>query len=95
MIRHFRVALPLVAVLSLGACGPGGMNPETRNLLGGTAGGAALGSIVGSFSGDAGLGALIGAGVGAGAGYLYNQANRPPEWRPPPPPPPRGPRGYY
>lgn len=74
MIRSARLALPLLAALSLGACA--NMNPETRNLVGGTAGGAALGGIVGSFSGNSGFGALLGAGAGAGAGYLYNQSQR-------------------
>ncbi|MCI0754067.1 glycine zipper domain-containing protein [Teichococcus vastitatis] len=76
MIRHARFALPLLAVLSLGACAPGSMNPQARNVVGGTAGGAALGGIVGSFSGNAGLGALLGAGAGAGAGYLYDQSQQ-------------------
>ena len=58
MIRPARLALPLIAALSLGACAD--MNPTTRNMLGGTAGGAALGGVVGSFSGNAGFGALLG-----------------------------------
>ncbi|KAA2214873.1 glycine zipper domain-containing protein [Teichococcus oryzae] len=83
MIQHVRLALPLLAVLSLGACAPGGMNPQTRSIVGGTAGGAALGGVVGSFSGNAGLGALLGAGAGAGAGYLYDQSQRN-SYNPPP-----------
>ncbi|HWX48711.1 MAG TPA: glycine zipper domain-containing protein [Roseomonas sp.] len=73
MIRPVRLALPLVASLALAGCA-GGMNPQTRDIVGGTAGGAALGGIIGSFTGDAGLGALLGAGAGAGAGYIYNQS---------------------
>ncbi|MFC3126255.1 glycine zipper domain-containing protein [Pseudoroseomonas globiformis] len=76
MIRHATLALPLLAALSLGACAPGGMDPQARSVVGGTASGAALGGIVGSFSGNAGLGALIGAGAGAGAGYLYDQSQQ-------------------
>jgi hypothetical protein len=75
MKRHTRLALPLLAALSLGACAEG-MNPQARRVVGGTAGGAALGGIVGSFSGNAGFGALLGAGAGAGAGYLYDQSQR-------------------
>lgn len=74
MIRSARIALPLIAALSLGACAD--MNPQARNVVGGTAGGAALGGILGSFSGNAGFGALLGAGAGAGAGYLYDQSQR-------------------
>lgn len=75
-MRAIRLSLPLIALLGLAACGQGGMNPQTRNIVGGTAGGAALGGIIGSFSGDAGFGALLGAGAGAGAGYLYDQSQR-------------------
>jgi len=73
-MRHTRLALPLLAALSLGACAD--MNPQTRSIVGGTAGGAALGGVLGSFSGNAGFGALLGAGAGAGAGYLYDQSQR-------------------
>jgi uncharacterized protein YcfJ len=74
MMRYTRLALPLLAVLSLGACAD--MNPQARNVIGGTAGGAALGGVLGSFSGNTGFGALLGAGAGAGAGYLYDQSQR-------------------
>jgi hypothetical protein len=73
-LRAFRLALPLLAALSLGACA--NMNRTERNVGTGALGGAALGTIVGSFSGNAGWGALIGTGVGAGAGFLYEQSER-------------------
>ncbi|MXP62180.1 hypothetical protein E0493_02285 [Roseomonas sp. M0104] len=62
------------------------MNPQTRDIVGGSAGGAALGGIIGSFTGDAGLGALLGAGAGAAGGYIYNQSQEPSRGygRPPP-----------
>lgn len=69
-----RLVIPLAAALSLSACG--GMNHQTRNVVGGTAGGAALGGIIGSYSGDAAFGALVGAGLGAGAGYLLSESQR-------------------
>ncbi|HWL83269.1 MAG TPA: glycine zipper domain-containing protein [Roseomonas sp.] len=86
MIRPVRLALPLVAALALAGCA--GMNPQTRDVVGGSAGGAALGGIIGSFTGDAGMGALLGAGAGAAGGYIYNQSqersrgyDRPPPYR--------------
>lgn len=73
-MTFLRLVIPVAAALSLSACG--GMNYQTRNLVGGVAGGAALGGIVGSYSGDAAFGALLGAGLGAGAGYLLNESQR-------------------
>ena len=66
--RTFRLALPLLAVLSVGGC-----QSSTGT---GALGGAALGGLAGSFGGNAGWGALLGAGAGAGAGYLYDQSQR-------------------
>ena len=73
-LRAARLALPLLATLSLGACADA--TRTERNLGVGALGGAALGGIAGSFSGNAGWGALIGGGLGAGAGYLYEQSER-------------------
>jgi len=73
-MRAARLALPLLGMLSLGACAE--MDQQQRAIGTGALGGAALGGIAGSFSGDSGWGALIGAGVGAGAGYLYDQSQQ-------------------
>jgi hypothetical protein len=73
-LRVTRLALPLVAALSLGACE--NATRTERNVGTGALGGAALGALIGSFSGDAGWGALGGAALGAGAGYLYEQSER-------------------
>ena len=73
-IRPARLALPLIAALSLGACE--GMNDSQRRVGTGALGGAAIGGIAGSFSGNAGWGALIGAGAGAAGGYLWDQSQR-------------------
>ncbi|MCK8786248.1 glycine zipper domain-containing protein [Roseomonas sp. NAR14] len=72
--RAARFALPMLAVLSLGACE--GMSDSQRRIGTGAAGGAAIGGIAGSFSGNAGWGALIGAGAGAAGGYLFDQSQR-------------------
>ncbi|SHJ87267.1 Glycine zipper [Roseomonas rosea] len=73
-LRAARLALPLLATLSLGACADA--TRTERNVGTGALGGAALGGIIGSFSGNAGWGALIGGAGGAGAGYLYEQSQR-------------------
>jgi len=67
-MRGLRFALPLLALVSVGACQTGTGT--------GALGGAALGGLLGSFGGNAGWGALLGAGAGAGAGYLYDQSQR-------------------
>jgi hypothetical protein len=67
-MRSFRLALPLLAVVSVGGCQTGAGT--------GALGGAALGGLAGSFGGNAGWGALLGAGAGAGAGYLYDQSQQ-------------------
>lgn len=67
-MRGLRLALPLLAAVSVGGC-----QSSTGT---GALGGAALGGLVGSFGGNAGWGALIGAGAGAGAGYLYDQSQQ-------------------
>jgi len=67
-MRKLRLALPLLAAVSVGGC-----QSSTGT---GALGGAALGGLVGSFGGNAGWGALIGAGAGAGAGYLYEQSQQ-------------------
>ncbi len=67
-MRGLRLALPLLAVVSVGGCQTGTGT--------GALGGAALGGLLGSFGGNAGWGALIGAGAGAGAGYLYDQSQQ-------------------
>jgi hypothetical protein len=73
-LRASRLALPLLAAISLSACA--GMDRTQRTVGTGALGGAALGGLVGSFSGNAGWGALLGGGVGAGAGYLYDQSEQ-------------------
>lgn len=73
-MRTIRLALPLLATLSLGACA--GLTDTQQRTGTGALGGAALGGLVGSFGGNAGLGALLGAGAGAGAGYLFDQSER-------------------
>ena len=73
-MRTIRTALPLLAVLSLGACA--GLNDTQQRTGTGALGGAALGALAGSFGGNAGLGALLGAGAGAGAGYLFDQSEQ-------------------
>lgn len=70
-MRTTRLAIPLLAALSLGACA--GLTPTQQRTGTGALGGAGLGALAGSFGGNAGLGALIGAGVGAGGGYLYDR----------------------
>ena len=67
-MRTLRLALPLLAAVSVGGCQTGTGT--------GALGGAALGGLLGSFGGNAGWGALLGAGAGAGAGYLYDQSQR-------------------
>lgn len=70
-MRASRLALPLLAALSLGACENLSPTQRTAAIGGGT--GAGLGALAGSFSGNAGWGALLGGGLGAATGYIYEQ----------------------
>ena len=70
-MRASRLALPVLAALSLGACAD--MSPSGRSATIGGAGGAGLGALAGSFTGNAGWGALLGGALGAGTGYIYEE----------------------
>jgi osmotically inducible lipoprotein OsmB len=69
------LALVLVALLFVGACGGygGGGYTTVERTLGGGAVGAAGGAIIGAAAGSAATGAAIGAGAGLIGGYLYDQ----------------------
>jgi hypothetical protein len=69
-----RLVLPLIAAISLSACG--GLNETQQRTATGALGGGAVGGLIGSFSGNAGFGALLGAGVGGAGGFLYDQSQQ-------------------
>lgn len=67
-----RLALVLVIIAPLAACGT---SPGERAVSGGLLG-AGAGALVGSASGNTGAGALIGGGVGAAGGALTAPSRR-------------------
>lgn len=67
------LALILVAVMLVGACGGATDTYTAGRTLGGGAIGAGSGALIGAAAGSAGTGALIGGGAGLLGGYLYDQ----------------------